>query len=172
MEETASMTTPARQTAAALLNLVRTLAPSMDQAVLRAALHAAANAAKAAAADGISTVELLFAILEMTAPPPLPGVPVQPWVEYLPMPLDEFSAAGVTLELFLRPMQLTLWLGELAAPAWATGTGQIWDTRRMKAELAAAKVAEAEWTVGRLIAVLAADVRCVRRGVVPETVRR
>jgi len=56
-------------------------------------------------AAGVPLVELLAALA--TAPEP-EAPPAEPWRPYLPLSIDEFLQAGVTLELWLRLEQLAL----------------------------------------------------------------
>jgi hypothetical protein len=111
-------------------------------------------------------VELLQALVTT----PAAETPVEPaWTRYLPLLIADSLAHAVTLEVWVRETQQTLFLGPAAIPgclrsddgeaAWGVG---VWTGDAMTQWLADAGVPEAERTVGRLLAVLKGEVRGVR----------
>jgi hypothetical protein len=92
----------------ALVDLLRTLAPTADLATIRSTLHTLASTAKAALTRGASAIDLLDAVITDTAPPP-PGPP-QPWERYLDLSLDAFRASGVCLIVRVPALDITHYL--------------------------------------------------------------
>jgi hypothetical protein len=101
----------------ALLDLVRTLAPTADPATLRPKVHALASTVRAALGGVASLVDLLDAVVTATAGPPVEPVRPEPWAALLSLDLDAFAATGVGLRVALPHRGETIWLTGSAATA-------------------------------------------------------
>lgn len=130
----------------------------------RVRLSQACATVRAALLAGASGLDVVDAVVRLTAPP---ADVARPWERFLPMSLEEFERTGKALLLWDPAGQVALWLcaDEFAVKRVRDRVSTLRQIRRpdwAKAELARADVPEAEQTVGKLAAVLGAKIAEVR----------
>jgi hypothetical protein len=153
---TARPTSPARDAAQVVQDLVERLVSTADRPGFRTRLHEAAQTLQRALDAGASIHEVLSHLITATAPPIEPP-PYEPWRSLLSMTFAEFAESGVGLHVRLPKLAEAVWFAsDAGVQAVLVRETKLWIryiklVRWMIEEADRLRLPTAERTVGGLI---------------------